>query len=140
MAAKLPKEGRSMKFSLKKTAWALAAAGLILLPWQAKACTLFAAQGSAVEGGGAIIVKNRDEHPMYQEMRYHQGHVYRYYGIYGGNEDHMSLTGGVNEAGFAVFSAVAEPIPKDVRLPPTASAALSQHSLAIAPRSKKRSK
>lgn len=65
---------------------------------------------------GAIIVKNRDEHPMYQEMRYHQGHVYRYYGIYGGNEDHMSLTGGVNEAGFAVFSAVAEPIPKDVRL------------------------
>ena len=105
-----------MKFSLKKTAWALAAAGLILLPWQAKACTLFAAQGSAVEGGGAIIVKNRDEHPMYQEMRYHQGHVYRYYGIYGGNEDHMSLTGGVNEAGFAVFSAVAEPIPKDVRL------------------------
>lgn len=116
MAAKLPKEGRSMKFSLKKTAWALAAAGLILLPWQAKACTLFAAQGSAVEGGGAIIVKNRDEHPMYQEMRYHQGHVYRYYGIYGGNEDHMSLTGGVNEAGFAVFSAVAEPIPKDVRL------------------------
>lgn len=87
-----------------------------LTPMAGEGMHAFAAQGSAVEGGGAIIVKNRDEHPMYQEMRYHQGHVYRYYGIYGGNEDHMSLTGGVNEAGFAVFSAVAEPIPKDVRL------------------------
>lgn len=66
-------EGRTFHEILtEKDRMGVAAAGLILLPWQAKACTLFAAQGSAVEGGGAIIVKNRDEHPMYQEMRYHQ--------------------------------------------------------------------
>lgn len=105
-----------MKFSLKKTAWALAAAGLIFTPMAGEGMHAFCRSGQRRRRRGAIIVKNRDEHPMYQEMRYHQGHVYRYYGIYGGNEDHMSLTGGVNEAGFAVFSAVAEPIPKDVRL------------------------
>lgn len=87
-----------------------------LTPMAGEGMHAFCRSGQRRRRRGAIIVKNRDEHPMYQEMRYHQGHVYRYYGIYGGNEDHMSLTGGVNEAGFAVFSAVAEPIPKDVRL------------------------
>lgn len=43
-----------------------------LTPMAGEGMHAFAAQGSAVEGGGAIIVKNRDEHPMYQEMRYHQ--------------------------------------------------------------------
>lgn len=79
-------------------------------------CTLFGAQGSRVQGGGSLLVKNRDWRPEYQEMRLVQGPLYRYYGIYGGTEGHMALKGGVNEAGLAVFSASASSIPRKERL------------------------
>ena len=79
-------------------------------------CTLFGAQGSRVLGGGSLLVKNRDWRPEYQEMRLVQGPLYRYYGIYGGAENHMALKGGVNEAGLAVFSASASSIPRKERL------------------------
>lgn len=83
---------------------------------QVGACTLFGANGSEVEGGGTILVKNRDWHPQYQEMRYETGPRYRFYGLYGGNEKKMSLKGGVNEAGLAVFSAAASSIPRRSRM------------------------
>ena len=91
------------------------AAAFLSLP-TAGACTLFGANGSEVEGGGTILVKNRDYHPQYQEMRWERGSRYRFYGIYGGNEKKMSLKGGVNEAGLAVFSAAASSIPKKDRV------------------------
>lgn len=74
-------------------------------------CTLFGAQGSRVQDGGAILVKNRDWRPEYQEMRLVQGTSYRFYGLYGGTKDGMALKGGVNEKGLAVFSASASVIP-----------------------------
>ena len=82
----------------------------------AGACTLFGANGSEVEGGGTILVKNRDWRPQYQEMRYEMGPRYRFYGLYGGNEKKMALKGGVNEAGLAIFSAAASSIPKRKRM------------------------
>ncbi len=74
-------------------------------------CTLFGAQGNRVQDGGAILVKNRDWRPEYQEMRLVQGTLYRFYGLYGGTEDTMTLKGGANEKGLAVFSASASVIP-----------------------------
>lgn len=74
-------------------------------------CTLFGAQGSRVQDGGAILVKNRDWRPEYQEMRLVQGTSYRFYGLYGDTKDGMALKGGVNEKGLAVFSASASVIP-----------------------------
>lgn len=96
----------------QKIAVTLAALCSLSLPFSASACTLFAAQGTAVEGGGTVIVKNRDWHPEYQELKYAQGKLYRYYGLYGGNEEKMQLRGGVNEKGLVVFSAAASVIPK----------------------------
>ena len=81
----------------------------------AHACTLFGATGTAVQWGGTLMVKNRDWRPEYQEMRLVQGPVYRYYGIYGGNEEKMGLRGGVNEGGLAVFSASASVLPRKER-------------------------
>lgn len=78
-------------------------------------CTLFGAQGSRVQDGGAILVKNRDWRPEYQEMRLVQGTRYRFYGLYGGTRDTMALKGGVNEKGLAVFSASASVIPASQR-------------------------
>ena len=88
---------------------------LLLITLPAQACTLFGAQGSAVLGGETLLVKNRDWRPEYQEMRMAQGPVYRYYGIYGGNEEKMTLKGGVNEGGLAVFSASASVLPRKER-------------------------
>lgn len=100
---------------LKKTAAAALAFFLLALA-PASACTLFGAQGSEVEGGGTLLVKNRDWHPQYQEMRYEEGPRYRFYGIFGGSSGKMFLRGGVNEAGLAVFSAAASSIPQKERL------------------------
>lgn len=100
--------------SFKKTILAFAALLAISVP-SASACTLWGAQGSEVEGGGTILVKNRDWVPQYQEMKYGKGEKYRYYGLYGGNENKMFLRGGVNEKGLAVFSAAASVIPKKER-------------------------
>lgn len=100
--------------SFKKTILAFAALLAISVP-SVSACTLWGAQGSEVEGGGTILVKNRDWVPQYQEMKYGKGEKYRYYGLYGGNENKMFLRGGVNEEGLAVFSAAASVIPKKER-------------------------
>ena len=95
--------------SFKKTILAFAALLVISVP-SAFACTLWGANGSEVEGGGTILVKNRDWVPQYQEMKYGKGEKYRYYGLYGGDEKKMFLRGGVNEKGLAVFSAAASVI------------------------------
>lgn len=88
-----------------------------MTPQPTRACTLFAAQGDAwVQGGGSLIVKNRDWRPEWQEVRLVRSHTYAYYGIFGGEDKHLQLKGGVNEKGLAVFSASASSIPKAERL------------------------
>ncbi len=80
------------------------------------ACTLFAANGTAwVQGGGSLIVKNRDWRPEGQEMRLVTNGKYKYYGLYAGGEGQRQLKGGVNERGLAVFSASASSIPAKER-------------------------
>lgn len=99
----------------------LAAALLWAIPALSAACTLFAACGAAVEGGGVLAVKNRDWRPEYQEMRLKPagGEAYAYYGIYCGESPDprkMRLRGGVNAQGLVVFTATVGVIDCDQRM------------------------
>jgi hypothetical protein len=93
-----------------------------LLSGTAAACTLFAATGSDwVEGGGTLIVKNRDWRPDWQEMRLVDNDTYRYYGIFAGDVEKSVLRAGINEKGLVVMSATASSIPtRDRRQMPQA--------------------
>lgn len=108
-----------MRQALKHMRALLASSALLIsvcIPC-AHACTLFAANGPDwVQGGGTLIAKNRDWKPEWQEMRLNDKGTYRFYGIYGGYDQHMQLKGGVNEKGLAVLSASASTIPKKKRL------------------------
>lgn len=96
-------------------------AGVLLavcLPLQSvHACTLWAAAGTAAEGGGTILAKNRDRIPDHQQVLRltvpEKG--YSYFGIYETKGDRMSLKAGVNEKGLAVAGAAASSIPKQER-------------------------
>lgn len=92
------------------------AACLISITGAASACTLFAATGDDwVQGGGTLIVKNRDWKPEWQEMRLIEDSKYRYYGLFAGDLENLVLRGGVNEKGLAAISATASSIPKRER-------------------------
>ncbi len=98
-------------------AFAMGTMVLFALALPAQACTLFAAQGTEfVQGGGTLLVKNRDWKPESQRLllRTDKGR-YRFYGLYCGEKGHRSLRGGVNEAGVAIVSASASSIPKTIR-------------------------
>lgn len=96
-------------------------AGLLMALWfcfsgnTALGCTIFAAQGSEVSGGGSMIVKNRDFKPSPQRLKLVKEDGYAYYGLFserkGGRE---ALRAGVNEHGLAVVSAMASSLGKDV--------------------------
>ncbi|SEH23282.1 C45 family autoproteolytic acyltransferase/hydolase [Selenomonas sp. KH1T6] len=91
------------------------AAGIAMSAIQVEACTLFAAQGDCVAGGGTLIAKNRDEIPAPQKAALVENGRYRYYGIFTKTAKGWGLRGGVNEEGLAVFSATASAIPKELR-------------------------
>lgn len=78
----------------------------------ADACTLWAAAGDAVEGGGVMLVKNRDWAPDHQqELRLitpKQG--LRYFGLFATGKE-SGLRAGINEKGLSVVSATAGSIP-----------------------------
>lgn len=78
-------------------------------PSPALGCTLWAAAGEAVAGGGSIIAKNRDWRPDHrQELRLitpRQG--LRFYGLYAVGGDAPGLKAGVNERGLVAVSASA---------------------------------
>ena len=83
----------------------------------AQACTLWAANGNTVEGGGSLIVKNRDWLPDHQQkvklILPEQG--YRYIGLFTINGLHKGLKAGINEKGLVVVSATAGSIPAKER-------------------------
>lgn len=83
----------------------------------AAACTLWGANGSAVEHGGSLIIKNRDWKPdQIQSVRLSpRGTTYRFIGLYA-KGDQGGLKAGVNERGLAVVSATAGSIPDALRL------------------------
>jgi hypothetical protein len=90
---------------------ALAIAALLLagVCAPAHACTLFAAAGTAVEGGGTLIAKNRDWLPDHRQqlivLAPEGGHRAVALEAVGGTES--GVKAGVNERGLAIVSATA---------------------------------
>lgn len=83
----------------------------------AAACTLWAAAGERVAGGGVLIAKNRDwRDDCRQELRrYRPRHGFRCFGLYAKCRRTRGLMAGVNEKGLVVVSATA-PYPRAERL------------------------
>lgn len=80
------------------------------------ACTLYAAQGSAVEGGGVIVAKNRDYIPAPQYLKKVTGGKYEYFGLFGSsNVEKPTMRAGVNECGLVLVTAMAGCIPRRER-------------------------
>jgi len=83
----------------------------------AGACTLWAAVGSQVAGGGTLAAKNRDWNPAsigrLERVRPAQGMAYLALMALG--KKGWGVRAGVNQAGLTVFSASASAVPKDQR-------------------------
>lgn len=93
--------------------WLLLLAALLLLPVQALACTLYAANGDIVEGGGSIIGKNRDYAPGPQVLKTVAGKRYQYYGLFAfTKKGRERLRAGVNEKGLVAVNAATSSINK----------------------------
>ena len=91
-----------------------------LFSWNttARACTLYAAAGDEwVEGGGTLLVKNRDWQPNQQhELRLIKptsGHAY--VGLFATGGESSGLKAGINERGLVVVTATAGSIPAKER-------------------------
>lgn len=83
----------------------------------AEACTLWAANGDVVEGGGSLIVKNRDwapDHTQTLKLVTPQN-GYKYIGLYAIKGQHNGLKAGINERGLVAVSASAGSIPSKER-------------------------
>lgn len=80
------------------------------------ACTLFAAAGGRVEGGGVLIAKNRDWRPnqthILRRVTGPEGHPY--YGLFAQGGEDPGLKAGINAQGLVVVSATA-PFPRRER-------------------------
>ncbi len=84
-------------------------AGLLLsfAAGPARACTLFAAAGSRVEGGGTIIVKNRDRSPRQSALKFFApADGFKYLALVDADLPQGSAVAGVNEKGLAVVDAL----------------------------------
>ena len=90
------------------------AAGLLLsLAWQpAQACTLFAAVGQSVQGGGAIIAKNRDRSPLASGLKVFAPPAgYRHLGLVSLDSPTAPAVAGINEKGLVVVDASPSSLP-----------------------------
>lgn len=97
---------------MKRGMLLLTCAGLLLGAGPARACTLWAANGRAVAGGGSMIVKNRDWRPdQYEVLRLvTPSSGYRYLGLYADGQE-GGTKAGINEKGLVVVSATVDSIP-----------------------------
>ncbi|MEA4825191.1 hypothetical protein SDC9_82017 [bioreactor metagenome] len=81
-----------------------------------EACTLFAANGSVVDDGGTLIVKNRDwepdQHQVIKFVPVKDG--YSYFGLYAEGPS-AGMKVGINDKGLVVLSATAGSIPSKER-------------------------
>ena len=88
----------------------------LILALPCSACTLYSAAGEAVEGGGTLIVKNRDYRPQIQKIRKVRDGKYKYLGLFNQRSDgKWTLRSGVNEKGLAAVTAMASCLPKAER-------------------------
>jgi hypothetical protein len=97
-----------------RTRWIWAGVVLWLLGAQpAAACTLWGAAGTAVDGGGTLVAKNRDWAPDHRQelsvMRPAQGYRALLLKAVGGAEP--GVKAGVNEKGLVIVSATASQVP-----------------------------
>ena len=88
----------------------------LLLTAPVEACTLFAANGSVVDDGGTLLVKNRDwepnQHQVIKSVPSKDG--YSYFGLYAEGTA-AGMKAGINEKGLTVVSATAGSIPSKER-------------------------
>lgn len=104
-----------MKYSLHKY-WPAFIILLLSLLWphpEVRACTLWAAAGSRVQGGGVLIAKNRDMAPDHrQELRLVKPPGgFRYFGLCAVDSDEPGVKAGVNEKGLVIVDAAASCLP-----------------------------
>lgn len=96
---------------------ALALALALMGAAPAWACTLWAAVGLQVAGGGALAAKNRDWSPdspgRLERVRPGEGHAYL--ALMARGSKGVGVRAGVNQAGLAVMSAAAAAVPKALR-------------------------
>ena len=80
----------------------------LLLTAPVEACTLFAANGSVVDDGGTLLVKNRDWEPnQHQVIKFVPAKDgYSYFGLYAEGTP-AGMKAGINEKGLVVISATA---------------------------------
>jgi hypothetical protein len=89
-------------------AWLLLSLGANPTP----ACTLFAAAGSRVEGGGTIIVKNRDRTPRQSALKvFAPADGYRHLALVAVDNPKEPAVAGVNEKGLTVVDALPSNLP-----------------------------
>ena len=88
----------------------------LLLSAPVEACTLFAANGSVVDDGGTLLVKNRDWEPnQHQVIKFVPAKDgYSYFGLYAEGAA-AGMKAGINEKGLTVVSATAGSIPSKER-------------------------
>jgi isopenicillin-N N-acyltransferase like protein len=101
--------------SWNRITWSLLVAACVgWAPAGSQACTLFAAAGETVRGGGVLIAKNRDWRPDHvQSLRSVSPMAgYRYFGLFADGNDEPGLKAGVNEKGLVVVSATSSIPPK----------------------------
>ena len=114
------------KFCLLLVAWLLSS--LALHP--AQACTLFAAQGSSVRGGGTIIAKNRDRCPLVSGLKvFVPQDGYRHLGLVSLTSPNEPVVAGINEKGLVVVDARPSSLPpqrEDCRAIPLTQALLTR--------------
>ncbi len=78
----------------------------------AQACTLFAAAGSRVEGGGTLIVKNRDRSPRRSAIKFIAPAAgFKFLALVDAGSPNSSAVAGVNEKGLAVVDALPGNLP-----------------------------
>jgi len=88
--------------------WLLLSLGANPVP----ACTLFAAAGSRVEGGGTIIVKNRDRTPRQSALKvFAPADGYRHLALVAVDNPQEPAVAGVNEKGLTVVDALPSNLP-----------------------------
>jgi isopenicillin-N N-acyltransferase like protein len=84
------------------------AASFLLLPGlqPARACTLFAAAGGSVRGGGTLIAKNRDRCPLASGLKvFAPQDGYRFLGLVSLDSPNEPAVAGINEKGLVVVDA-----------------------------------
>lgn len=95
---------------------ALAFVSLMAMPLSARACTLFAANGSVVDGGGTLVGKNRDAAPDIQFIQFNNNNKNAYYGLACGDPNGKNMmTAGVNDKGLVIILAKTSSMNQKVR-------------------------